>query len=383
MARVSKKKKVLIVLGVLCVLLIGLRLALPTIVKKYVNHLLATNPDYHGHVDDIDIALLRGAYVINRVVITKVGGTSPIPFLEIDSIDLSVEWKALFDGALVAEVEVHRPRVNFVNGATAASDQAGAEVDWRKQVKDLVPLEINRFAVYDGDVHYVEFPSENATKPSIDLRMTELRVEAYNLTNSQDLAGTLVATVDASGRPLDLGDLKVHAVVDPYADAPTFDLDAQLQAVPVTRLNEYITKYALVDVEAGTMEIYAELAASNGAFDGYVKPMFADMKVFSLKKEVEEDKDGPLRLAWEALVGGAKGVLQNDKTGRVALKVPLSGKLDNPKVGAWPAVFSAVGNAFIEALFRGLDHEVSMNDVVGPAPEAEPKEKKKGLFGKK
>ncbi len=382
MPSARRKRTGWIVLGSVILLLVGLRLALPEIVKRYVNHLLATNPDYHGHVEDIDIALLAGAYSIHDLVMTKVGGTSPLPFLDIDTIHLSVEWKALFDGALVAEVELHRPRINFVNGATEASDQSGKETDWRDQVKGLVPLDINRFAIYDGDVHYVEYKSAKATKPTVDLRLAELRVEAYNLTNSQDLAGSLIATVDASARPMDLGQLQLHAAVDPYADTPTFDLDAKLQAVPVTRLNDFIKTHALVDVEAGTLEVYAELAAAKGRFDGYVKPMFTGMKVLDLEKEVEEDRDGPLRIAWEAIVGGAKGVLQNDETGRVALKVPLSGELDDPEVGAWAAVFSAVENAFIEALFRGLDNEVSMQDVTLP-PAEDQKKKKKGLFGRK
>src|SRR4051812_32088687 len=53
--------------------LIIFRLFLPLIVKNYVNKVLAHIPGYHGWVDDIDISLYRGAYVINGLHLYKNG----------------------------------------------------------------------------------------------------------------------------------------------------------------------------------------------------------------------------------------------------------------------------------------------------------------------
>lgn len=61
----TKKKKIVIwVLGSFLVVLIGLRLALPYILLNYVNKQLTKIDGYTGHVDDIDVALYRGAYTI-------------------------------------------------------------------------------------------------------------------------------------------------------------------------------------------------------------------------------------------------------------------------------------------------------------------------------
>lgn len=62
------------------VLLIGLRIALPYILLRFVNKELQTIPGYTGHVDDIDVHLIRGAYTIKAIRLDKTGGKIPVPF---------------------------------------------------------------------------------------------------------------------------------------------------------------------------------------------------------------------------------------------------------------------------------------------------------------
>lgn len=49
----------------LVVLLAGLHIALPYLVRDYLNDKLADMGDYRGRVNDVDLALWRGAYRIN------------------------------------------------------------------------------------------------------------------------------------------------------------------------------------------------------------------------------------------------------------------------------------------------------------------------------
>lgn len=110
-----KKKIILIVLGSLLVLLIAIRIVLPYILLKFVNRELATIKGYYGHVDDIDVALIRGAYTIKKIRLDKTGGKIPVPFFSADVIDLSVEWSAIFSGALVGE----KPRYQYLGNYRA------------------------------------------------------------------------------------------------------------------------------------------------------------------------------------------------------------------------------------------------------------------------
>ena len=62
-----RRKIVWIVAGSLLVILIAFRIALPYILLRFVNKELQTIPGYTGHVDDIDVALIRGAYTIKTI----------------------------------------------------------------------------------------------------------------------------------------------------------------------------------------------------------------------------------------------------------------------------------------------------------------------------
>lgn len=344
------------------VLLVGLivfRLALPSLVEGYVNRVLDRDPDYDGQIEDVDISLVRGAYVIEGVEIIDTKGDAPVPFISADAIDLSVKWNALLKGALVGEIEVMRPRINFVVAGTKEEAQTGEDTDWRDMVLDLFPLRIDRFAIRDGEVHYADL----SAKPKVDVYVSQIQVEGTNLTNSEDIAETLMANIRGSGRPMDLGLAEFEIKLDPFADLPTFDLNFAMRDVALTKLNDFIEAYAKVDVEAGELDAFAEVAARDGKFTGYIKPVLENVKVLSLKKEIKEDKDGPLKIVWEAVVGAAKGVLNNEKHDQLATRIPVNGTFDDPKIGPWAAVVSALHNAFIEALSNSLDNDINFRDA--------------------
>lgn len=102
--------KSLNLLILLVIVLVGVRLALPSWVKNYLNDQLAAMGEYQGHIADVDIALWRGAYVIHELNIVKTSEKVPVPFFEARSIDLSISWRALWAGQVVADVEFSKIR---------------------------------------------------------------------------------------------------------------------------------------------------------------------------------------------------------------------------------------------------------------------------------
>ena len=140
------KKKWIIVLIVVA-LVVTTRLVMPCFVKNYVNKILQNLNGYTGSVEDIDIRLIRGAYVINQLEILKTGDSIPVPFVEIRKIDLSVHWKALLHGSISGEVIMDKPVVNLAVAGTisAKTSQDGSETDWLQTLDDLMPMKINWF----------------------------------------------------------------------------------------------------------------------------------------------------------------------------------------------------------------------------------------------
>ena len=358
-----------IVLGlvlVLVVALVALRIALPTLVQGYVNRTLDRHPVYDGHVGNVDIALLRGAYAVDDVEIVKQSGEVPEPLFAADRVDLSILWSAVWQGALRGEVVMFGPALNFVNGDRPAEGQDGTEEtgDWRDIVLDLFPVRIDRLEIRNGTVHYVD----RTTEPMVvDVHLGGVQAVVTNLTNIRETTEPdgLPARLEVRGSDDNYGSLDVVGGFDPFGDDPTLDLDLELLGMRVDTLNEMFEQKGRFDVEQGTMDVYLELAAREGRFEGYVKPLLHDLKVL----DRDDLKDKPLAAAADAVVGAVKGILTNKKTKQLATRIPVSGTFDDPDVGAWRAVLSALGNAFVEALSNGLDNTVRLSDV---EPTADP-----------
>ncbi|HLP14766.1 MAG TPA: DUF748 domain-containing protein, partial [Bacteroidota bacterium] len=331
---------------------VAFRLVLPSIVKSYVNRTINEMPGYQGYVDDVDMHLYRGAYVIQGITIEKMNANVPVPFVSIDKLDLSIEWSALFHGALVGEIEFVHPKINFVQGPSKKESQSGENGNFTQTIKKLFPMRINRFDVTRGEVHFRNFHSD----PKVDIYIDSIFVHAKNLTNSEHLSKSLVASIDASGKAMGWGALKSHLDIDPYAQRPTFNLDFQLAEVPLTRLNNFFKAYVLVDVESGTLEVTSEMAASEGAFRGYVKPLFKDMKILNIKEDVKN----PLKLVWETIVEGVTKLFQNRSTDKVGTRIALSGTFDDPNTDILSILGGLLQNAFIKALQPGLEGTISL-----------------------
>jgi hypothetical protein len=114
-----------------------------------------------------------------------------------------------------------------------------------------------------------------------------------------------------------------------------------------------------VDAEMGVFSMYSELAAAEGRFEGYVRPILQDPQFASASDEDE----GPFRKAWEGLVNLAAKILENKQEDQVATQIPLRGEIENPEAGILAAIVNLARNAFVAAFSRSLDGSISLRDV--------------------
>src|SRR5690554_1146084 len=340
-----------ILIGIV-LLLIVIRLMLPSIVKRYVNRTLSELPGYTGRVQDIDIRLIRGAYVIDGLELRKHTDPKEYPFLQIQRADLSLEWRAIFKGRLVGEIVLDRPVIHIVAGKDDDSREPSKE-HWTKTLKALMPMTVNRLQVDSGKIAYLDFSS----KPDVNLSISNMQLTALNLANVEDAATPLPSTVHLVGTSIGGGKLKVDMKVNAMKETPDFDVDAALTGVKLTSLNDFIEAKAKIDVEKGTLDMYTELQAQNGSFEGYVKPFIKGVKVLDWEEDKKEG--GILQAAKEAVVGLLVKTVENPKTEKVATRVPISGNLNDPDTDGWATFFGVLKNAFIKAFRQGIEGTIS------------------------
>lgn len=348
---ISRRGRWALAIGLLLAL-IAARALLPIAIQRYVNRVLDRHEAYAGTVGDVDVALIRGAYTIEQVEILKRNGKVPVPFFASELVDFSIQWRALFDGALVGEVAFERPQINLVAGPSKASQQTGAGVDWRETVEDLFPVKINRVEVRDGSLHFRDFHSD----PKVDVYLHHLDLVAENLTNSRELSADRVAQVTLRATPMNAGLLRARVSLDPFAERPDFDLDAEVTGADLTQWNDFLRAYAHFDVQKGGFALYTELLAQEGRFDGYVKPFIKDVDVLRFAEERKEQ--GLLASLWEGVVGVAAEVFEDQPHDRVATRIPIKGTVEDPRVGFWTTLGNVVRNAFIESFVPSLERSV-------------------------
>jgi hypothetical protein len=365
----TRSRKILVGVLVVVALLVAARLALPYVVEDYVNGKLAALEAYEGHVGDVDIHLWRGAYSIDDIVIRKKGAKRPVSFFESRRANLSVEWRSLAHGRIVAEAEFLAPELNLVQGKGRGDTQLGDEEHWNRRLEELFPIRFNTVRVFDGEVRFLAPGIE--TRDAITAR--HVRGVISNLTNVIQKGKETFADFEITGDVLDGAPAHVSGSVDAFADTPTFDVNMEVKKVKLPKVNPWLREYIKADAEAGDFELYMELAAADGRFKGYAKPIMENVEMY---RSGEPEKN-PLKRVWEQFLDFAADVLENKDADQVAARIPFTGTIENPRSSLLATISSVLRNAFVSAFARSLEGSITLRDVkkslrgVDPTPTGE------------
>lgn len=351
----ARKGKITVVLVSIVALLVAARLALPYVVKDYVNRKLAALDSYDGHVGDIDIHLWRGAYSIDGIEIVKTGASRPVPFFKADRVDFSVEWKSLRHGEMVSEAVFFGPELNLVQSESKRDSQLGGEENWNRRLEELFPFRFNTVEVHGGTVRFLA--PGISTKDAITARQVEGRVS--NLTNVIATGKETFADFRITASVLKGAPARVVGSVDAFARQPTFDVNMEVKNVQLPEVNPWLREYIKADAEAGKFELYLEMAAADGKFKGYAKPILEDVDLY----RSGEEEESALRRIWEGFLDFAAKVLENPEADQVAARIPFTGTIQNPETSLFATIASVLRNAFISAFARSLEGSISLRDV--------------------
>ena len=347
-------RRTAIVLGVLVVIGVAARLAAPKVAGHYVNRQLADIGEYRGTVSGVELHLLAGGYVLRDVTIVEVGSANETPFATIPAMDVTLQWRALFRGQAVGEVVMHEPVLNLVQGPSDEEQQLGAGVNWPQEIRELSPFKLNVVEAQNG---LVTFRAPGiSTNDSLTMRDFQMRLR--NLTNVQDVEEPAFAEIDVRGSMMGNAPVSLTGRIDPNETTPTFDVDFSIEGARLVDVNPWLREFLKVDAEMGVFSMYAELAAAEGRFEGYARPILEDPKF------VDKDEDeGPFHKAWEGLVNLAAKILENREEEQVATQIPLRGEIEDPDVDILTTMVNLLRNAFVAAFSHSLEGSITLRDV--------------------
>jgi hypothetical protein len=231
--------------------------------------------------------------------------------------------------------------------AIVAKKAAQKTAEAAKQVTDApgVLLKAKQIRISNGTFSLVN--KEKSPEYRVFLANTNLTLRNFSNQKSEGLG-----VVTLTGRFMGSGETLVKAAFRPDAKGPDFDLDARVENTDLTALNDVLRAYAKgVDVSAGVLSVYTEIAVKEGYVKGYVKPLFRDVQVYD--PEQDKDKKFGAKVKEKVLSGVAK-LLRNRPRHEVATVADISGPVGDTKTDTLHAVLRLVENAFFKAILPGF-----------------------------
>lgn len=357
-------RRFVIVLIILAGIIGVARAMLPNFVRDYVNRTLDRNPLYAGSIGEVHIHLWRGAYSIQDIRISKTEGNVPVPFFAARNVAFALQWDALLHHRLVGRVFMDRPELNFVDAPSEGGTQTGVGGPWLQMISDLFPFQINSAVIKDGSIHFRTFQSQ---KP-VDVYLSQVEATIDNLSNIRDETNPLVSTVQATALVMDQAKMQYKMTLDPFSYRPTFHMTLRLLGLDVTQLNDLALAYGKFDFKRGWFDLVIDTDAKDGQLTGYVKPLFRDLKVFSLTEDLKEDN--VLQFFWQAVLGATTSLFKNYARDQFGTLIPFRADVSqSTNIDLLATVGNVLRNAFVRAYLPRLETEQPSAGLQFEAPE--------------
>jgi len=263
-----------------------------------------------------------------------------------------VEYAPKVQDAHLRRLIIDGIAVDYTHGGPQSAPEVQAAKKATKEVTEeqALSLRLDQLTIRDATLGYVE----RAVNPGYRLFLDSTTIDVQNASNRDD---TGPARIDVSGRFMGSGDTRLDATLLARPNDPQLDMAMQIEHVPMESMNDLFRSYGDFDVVAGSFAFYSELHIKNGDIDGYVKPLFSDMKVYDRR----QDKNKPVLQQLYELFVGALGHLLENRREAVATEATIKGQANSPQTSTWEVVKNLLKNAFIRAILPGFERAVRDN----------------------
>ena len=270
------------------------------------------------------------------------------------SADGHLEYTA--DGETTANLKtmtIEDVRVDYVHTSETTDKEAQVGQAAVKTAKKLQNKPDTLIRIGHAEIKNSEFGFVNeGAKPPYRVFISQGELLLDNLSNHlSEVSGTVRLT----GAFMGTGNTVISGTFRPETKSPDFDLSIKIERTQMRAMNDLLRAYGNFDVTAGLFSLYSELTVKNGRVEGYIKPLFKDMKVYDSRQDKEKNLFHKL---YEGLVGGVAKLLENTPREEVATKTDISGALDDTRISTWQTVVNLAKNAFFKAFLPGLKKEI-------------------------
>ncbi|HTS00932.1 MAG TPA: DUF748 domain-containing protein [Thermoanaerobaculia bacterium] len=317
--------------------------------KGHANFLAEPYPGVHVLFDLADVPLTPFRPLVARSNLSVKGG--------VVSTSGEAEIAPGVQFVDVRSLEVRKVVIDYLHAAATSDEEKRRAETVKKAVKSAgesstADIRLQTLSITDSELGFVN----RAKSPAYRVFLSGATITATNFSNGLR-AGP--ASVHVTGKFMGTGPTEARATFRTPAKGADFDVAVSIRDTAMQGMNDLLRAYGRFDVTAGLFSFFCELKVRNGTVDGYVKPLFRDMKVYDARQDAEKSL---FRKLYEKLVGGVAKLLENRPRREVATKTRIEGPIDSPKTDTLQMVLRLVENAFFHAILPGFDAELSRED---------------------
>lgn len=269
------------------VFLIVLRLVLPTILLRKLNHELASlDGPVCGHVEDLDLRLIAGGYRLQGVNLftrPQPGAECKTKVLSMNRMSLSIAWSELIRGKARLHVRMHEPEIAV--DPLIAAIQSHPTAESRQELKKgaqnaadaLIPWRIDALKILDGRAYFILFGQGGISAPLEHLNAEVTGIESGTATGRPVLYRAK-ASVFGSASVIAAGSFTMD-------EGPArWDVDLSAEKVDLTRANPFLYNRVPMTFTTGKLDLFGEAAGKGTQGEGYLKVLFTNIDVVSSKE---------------------------------------------------------------------------------------------------
>ncbi|HET8540471.1 MAG TPA: DUF748 domain-containing protein [Anaeromyxobacter sp.] len=374
-------------IAAVALLLVGARLALDPIAEWRTRKVLSEIEGMRTTFSDVEVGVVGLSYTIRDLRIEKLSaGGAALPFFAVERLHLTLNWRELLRGDVVARVDLDAPRLNVIQkkatGQPASAQQIQETPKVGRKLRDLAPFLVDRAQVKDGQVLVVD--ASEPERAVVRIHGIELTLE--NFATRPALARGEPTVLAARGTLQRSGRISAFATADPLAKHVTFAGQGRIEGLRLAELSGLIGAHSDVTAEKGVLDMSLRFRADDGRISGGIRPVVKGAST-------RPSRPGLLADLESALADAALALFEDDVPGReaVATTIPISGTVDDPKAQAIPTVIGVLRNAFVRGLAdslsglpppkakerEGVLEQARRGLSRGGQPRAQPREEKK------
>jgi hypothetical protein len=340
------------------VLIIGTLIALPSIIKAKINKALQT-PKYSGEVRRVQVWLVKGKITIHEMIFHKPQSVDDNFRIDLQAphIICTFRWGHLLRRKLDLTIIIEKPLIEITNLSATKPEGEDTNKVTTLSLKDplssMMPFTVDA-KLYNGTVKFVK-------TGDLDF-VTEISGLQVSVDQFNNQEATQPCSINITGSVYE-GSVVINSMLYPMASALQLNADLEIRSINMVLLNDLFRKFAKIDLNRGTLDVDSQISIDDNMFKGHITPILKNLDFIG----AEDRNDNIFRRIWERIVAAGVQLLQNNKEDQLASRIPIEGRLDDPKINIAAMIGEILKNAFFKPLRPSLENVIDVPGFINVA----------------